>query len=201
MKYKQALAERGLQLENVSKSIQKKVKDFSYLKQQIEELGSEENLDEEIKQRVVNLKKQLQEADEEIYLAILKFNVEAHQKRLEQLEELNQIKKMRRLAASETVEQMPVEPIEEQTVVETKPELPPVVPSVVETQQPEPQPQPQPQPEPQPQPQEIPYVEAEEFEPKATQKPKKGSLNIALFALGVFIAAVAGINMYKENRK
>ena len=59
MKYQQALAERGLQLENVSKSIQKKVKDFSYLKQQIEELGSEENLDEEIKQRVVNLKKQM----------------------------------------------------------------------------------------------------------------------------------------------
>ena len=59
MKYQQALAERGLQLENVSKSIQKKVKDFSYLKQQIEELGSEENLDEEKAEFLKILKKEI----------------------------------------------------------------------------------------------------------------------------------------------
>ena len=191
----------SLQLEEVSKGIQKKVKDFSFLKQQIEELGSEENLDDEIKERVANLKKQLQEADEEIYLAILKFNVEAHQRRLEQLEELNEQKRMKKLAKEQenqpvlaqptTVEKVS-EPIQE-TIAEP---VETVVESVAEKTEPQPEPQPQQQQE-----EQIPYVEAEEFEPKATQKPKKGSLNIVLFAVGVFIAAVAGINMYKENRK
>ena len=45
MKYTEALAQKGLPLEELSKSIQKKVKEFTFLKEQIEALQNED-LDE-----------------------------------------------------------------------------------------------------------------------------------------------------------
>ena len=86
MKYTEALAQKGLPLEELSKSIQKKVKEFTFLKEQIEALQNED-LDETTAEDVKFLSIRLEELDEEISIAITRFDKEKHLKKLQQLQD------------------------------------------------------------------------------------------------------------------
>ena len=185
MKYTEALAQKGLPLEELSKSIQKKVKEFTFLKEQIEALQNED-LDETTAEDVKNLSIRLEELDEEISIAITRFDKEKHLKKLQQLQDA----KKKSLEAKG-------EDKEPETALEETPTIEPVVKkvSVPEVAPAQEVPQYEETPEPQ-------YVEAEEeFEVKRTQKSKNGSLNILLIGVGAFLITWGAVNMFRESKK
>ena len=192
MKDTEALAQKGLPLEELSKSIQKKVKEFIFLKEQIEAL-QKEDLDESTAEDVKNLSLRLEELDEEISIAITRFDKEKHLKKLQQLQDA---KKKSLEAKGEAKE--PELALEEESPAIPEP-LPTIEPVVKKVSVPEAPAQEVPQYEETPEPQ---YVEAEEeFEVKRTQKSKNGSLNILLIGVGAFLITWGAVNMFRESKK
>jgi len=213
MKYTEALAQKGLPLEELSKSIQKKVIEFTFLKEQIEAL-EQEDLDETTTEDLKNLSVRLEELDEEISVAIIKFDKEKHLKKLQQLQEskrkslelkaeqvelevssnLEENKAATAIEADETEPATLGEPapLEEPNVEEPENEQ-------VESQFKQVE---QHQKVSQYQEQEPDYYQSEEeFEVKRTQKSKKGSLNILIIGVGVFLVSWGTINFFRENRR
>jgi len=213
MKYTEALAQKGLPLKELSKSIQKKVIEFTFLKEQIEAL-EQEDLDETTTEDLKNLSVRLEELDEEISVAIIKFDKEKHLKKLQQLQEskrkslelkaeqvelevssnLEENKAATAIEADETEPATLGEPapLEEPNVEEPENEQ-------VESQFKQVE---QHQKVSQYQEQEPDYYQSEEeFEVKRTQKSKKGSLNILIIGVGVFLVSWGTINFFRENRR
>jgi len=209
MKYTEALAQKGLPLKELSKSIQKKVIEFTFLKEQIEAL-EQEDLDETTTEDLKNLSVRLEELDEEISVAIIKFDKEKHLKKLQQLQESK--RKSLELKAEQVESE--VSPILEHTEnkaatnieAHTTETAPLEQPYVEETENEEVESQfkqvEQHQKVPQYQEQEPDYYQSEEeFEVKRTQKSKKGSLNILIIGVGVFLVSWGTINFFRENRR
>ena len=191
MKYTEALAQKGLPLEELSKSIQKKVKEFTFLKEQIEALQNED-LDETTAEDVKFLSIRLEELDEEISIAITRFDKEKHLKKLQQLQDA----KKKSLEAKGDKE--PELALEDESPAIPEP-LPTIEPVVKKVSVPEAPAQEVPQYEETPEPQ---YAEAEEeFEVKRTQKSKNGSLNILLIGVGAFLITWGAVNMFRESKK
>jgi len=213
MKYTEALAQKGLPLEELSKSIQKKVIEFTFLKEQIEAL-EQEDLDETTTEDLKNLSVRLEELDEEISVAIIKFDKEKHLKKLQQLQESKRkslelkaeqvelevssnLEENKAASAIEADETEPATlgepaPLEEPNVEEPENEQ-------VESQFKQVE---QHQKVSQYQEQEPDYYQSEEeFEVKRTQKSKKGSLNILIIGVGVFLVSWGTINFFRENRR
>ena len=200
-------------MEELSKSIQKKVIEFTFLKEQIEAL-EQEDLDETTTEDLKNLSVRLEELDEEISVAIIKFDKEKHLKKLQQLQEskrkslelkaeqvelevssnLEENKAATAIEADETEPATLGEPapLEEPNVEEPENEQ-------VESQFKQVE---QHQKVSQYQEQEPDYYQSEEeFEVKRTQKSKKGSLNILIIGVGVFLVSWGTINFFRENRR
>jgi len=213
MKYTEALAQKGLPLKELSKSIQKKVIEFTFLKEQIEAL-EKEDLDETTTEDLKNLSVRLEELDEEISVAIIKFDKEKHLKKLQQLQESKRkslelkaeqvelevssnLEENKAASAIEADETEPATlgepaPLEEPNVEEPENEQ-------VESQFKQVE---QHQKVSQYQEQEPDYYQSEEeFEVKRTQKSKKGSLNILIIGVGVFLVSWGTINFFRENRR
>lgn len=195
MKYTEALAQKGLPLEELSKSIQKKVAELTFLSEQIQAL-QKEDLDEKTAVDVKNFSLRLAELDEEISENIIRFDKEKHLKKLKQLEEFKiqkQLKKGISADAAEFVKSMPKLPIKEQVEVvapiQEASTIKKVAAPIEETQVPQYEDNDQ-------------YVEAEEeFEVKSSQKQKNGSLNLLLIGAGVFLLTWGAVNMFRESRK
>jgi glucan-binding YG repeat protein len=197
MKYTEALAQKGLSLEELSKSIQKKVTEFTFLKEQIEAL-EQEDLDETTSEDLKKLSDRLKELDEEISVAITRFDKEKHLKKLQQLQE------SKRKSLEQKTEQAEPEVVAANIEAHTTETAPLKAPEPIK-EQPAPAPKPQPAPEqqvPQYEEAEPQYVEAEEeFEVKRTQKSKNGSLNILLIGVGAFLITWGAVNMFRESKK
>lgn len=86
MSYSELLKEKGLTIEQLSKTILTKIETLEAAKNKIADFESEEDLDEKEQKQIVKLKKKVEELENEVYKAILKFDPENYKKRLELLE-------------------------------------------------------------------------------------------------------------------
>ena len=92
MKYQEALNEKNLTKDKLAKQTQKKIEELENLNEYIKEVESDvEDFDDEDKQNYENIKNKIATLDNQLEKSILKFDLEAYEKRL-QVFESNRIK-------------------------------------------------------------------------------------------------------------
>jgi hypothetical protein len=85
MKYNEALQKRKLEVENLSKGIQKKIEELHYLNDAYNNLDSEGVEDEESKKNLEEIEEKISSLDESIADFIYAFDAEKYQKQLESM--------------------------------------------------------------------------------------------------------------------
>jgi hypothetical protein len=85
MKYAEALQKRKLEVENLSKGIQKKIEELHYLNDAYNNLDSEGVEDEESKKNLEDIQEKISSLDESIADFIYAFDSEKYQKQLESM--------------------------------------------------------------------------------------------------------------------
>jgi hypothetical protein len=85
MKYNEALQKRKLEVENLSKGIQKKIEELHYLNDAYNNLDSEGVEDEESKKNLEEIQEKISSLDESIADFIYAFDSEKYQKQLESM--------------------------------------------------------------------------------------------------------------------
>jgi FtsZ-interacting cell division protein ZipA len=206
MKYQEALKAKGLGIENLPKSLQKKIKDLDFQidtlteieKTPEEELGDSELADIEI------IKSNISELDSHIAHKVKIFDQAKYE---DKLAKISMMTKAKNEAKGGIVKQD--EPIKQEIDVkgpEFATQAPPADKVVPISQEPTPQPQPvyeQPQYEPEPIHEDYPSTESqeeEEFERKGTGKPKKMTTGIILMGVGAFFLTWGAVNFFKSRK-
>jgi hypothetical protein len=199
MKYQNALSEKQLATEDLSKALQKKIESVEKLEAKIENADLTEEQISKIELEIENL-------DNSLEKAINKFNPEVHKERLDRIAEINKRK-------SENVDE---EYEEEEEVVVTKQPAPPkkvekveakvntgnikkinakldelkrsveidsskLEKEIIEEAETE-------------------TEEIEDFQSTGERKPKKVSFGFALLCAGAFLMTWGGINLYRSRR-
>lgn len=204
MKYQEALKRRNLSVENLSKTLQKKIQE---LNKQILELEEIENIPEEELQDsdlkdIEQIKKNLQELDSYIEHKVNIFDQAKYEEKLEKVSKMTKAKQgIKQVEAVQKQEIEVKEPEVEEPVVEMREE-----PKVAPTPQPAPQPAPKPTyvapppPPPAPAPVYEEQHEEEEFERKGEGKPKKMTTGILLMGVGAFFLTWGAVNFFKSRK-
>jgi hypothetical protein len=105
MKYNEALQKRKLEVENLSKGIQKKIEELHYLNDAYNNLDSEGVEDEESKKNLEEIQEKISSLDESIADFIYAFDAEKYQK---QLESMAKTRAKRKNAGGDVQESVPV---------------------------------------------------------------------------------------------
>jgi hypothetical protein len=105
MKYAEALQKRKLEVENLSKGIQKKIEELHYLNDAYNNLDSEGVEDEESKKNLEDIQEKISSLDESIADFIYAFDSEKYQK---QLESMAKTRAKRKNAGGDVQESVPV---------------------------------------------------------------------------------------------
>jgi len=196
MNYKNALQERGINVENLSKSLQGQITklEADYLKitnAESEELGEEELA------LIEDAKKELQTVDKQIAEKVLKFNPELQRRREENMSKAIATRmakketpapapkvveqaapKKNNVSVKEKLEEIKKE-IEEQPIIVQK--------AVPQRQQTQPQPQPQPQQE-------------QEFDRVEVVKKKRNGIWFAVVGISALALTWGAVNIFKNNK-
>lgn len=200
MSYSELLKEKGLTIEQLSKTILTKIETLEAAKNKIADFESEEDLDEKEQKQIVKLKKKVEELENEVYKAILKFDPENYKKRLELLEraknkrtgrpkkqvsapapvEMTEPETEQHLEElSEEVEVMPEE-LEEELCEDCLDDLRNGRLSVEDIR--------------------AKQEEDEEFEKVSNAKPRKLSKSVIIMGIGAFILTWGAVNFFRERR-
>ena len=203
MSYSELLKEKGLTIEQLSKTILTKIETLEAAKNKIADFESEEDLDEKEQKQIVKLKKKVEELENEVYKAILKFDPENYKKRLELLEKAKNKRTGRPKKQVSAPAPAPVvamtEPETEQHLEELSEEVE-VIPEELE--------------------EELcedclddlrngrlsveeiraKQEEDEEFEKVSNAKPRKLSQSVIIMGIGAFILTWGAVNFFRERR-
>jgi uncharacterized protein (UPF0210 family) len=204
MKYLEALKKKNLSVENLSKTLQKKIQELNY---QILALKDIENIPEEDLQKsdfedIKQIKKNLQELDSYIEHKVNIFDQVKYQEKLEKVSKMTEAKKqMKEGGEVKQVKEPEVEePVVAKTVaIEQEPRQAPI-------QAPAPKPAPveqkvhvAPTP-PAPHPMYEEQQEEEEFERQGDGNPKKMTTGLILMGVGAFFLTWGAVNFFKSRR-
>jgi hypothetical protein len=215
MRYLQALEQRGLKKEELSKQTQKKIAE---LEKRVLEVEEDEDDFEENDLRAI--KKMINQVDEELEKSILKFNPEVYAKKKAIFEKNKYGDKAKvdvvefvQDEEEEDVEEEYVEEVQEPKVVEQQPEQPKVEvrSKLDELEQKvkinaekfkveQPQQQPQQKQQKSQEAEEVEVEEIEDFKNKGTIKPKKMSTSVILMGVGAFLLTWGAVNFFRERR-
>ena len=223
MRYLQALEQKGLKKEELSKQTQKKIAE---LEKRVLEVEEDEDDFEENDLRAI--KKMINQVDEELEKSILKFNPEVYAKKKAVFEKNKYGDKAKvdvvefvqdeEEEEEEYVEEEYVEEVQEPKVVEQpkvieQPEQPKVEvrSKLDELEQKvkinaekfkveQPQQQPQQKQQKSQEAEEVEVEEIEDFKNKGTIKPKKMSTSVILMGVGAFLLTWGAVNFFRERR-
>lgn len=200
MSYSELLKEKGLTIEQLSKTILTKIEALENAKSKVADFESEEDLDAKDEREIKKVKKKVEELESEVYKAILKFDPENYKKRLEILEKAK-VKRMGRPKKEVSSAPAPVVAMTqpEQHLEELKEEVE-VIPEELE--------------------EELcedclddlrngrlsvediraKQEEDEEFEKVSNAKPRKLSKSVIIMGIGAFILTWGAVNFFRERR-
>ena len=203
MKYLEALKKKNLSVENLSKTLQKKIQELNY---QILALKDIENIPEEDLQKsdfedIKQIKKNLQELDSYIEHKVNIFDQVKYQEKLEKVSKMTEAKKQMK------------EGVEVKQVKEPEVEEPVVAKTVAIEQEPKQAPVQAPAPKPATLEQKVhvaptppaphPMYEEqqeEEFERQGDGNPKKMTTGLILMGVGAFFLTWGAVNFFKSRR-
>jgi len=202
MKYLEALKRKNLSIENLSKTLQKKIQELNF---QILALKDIENTPQEDLQKsdledIIQIKKNLQQLDSYIEHKINIFDPVKYEEKLAKVSLMTKVKKEMKedgevkvdkeqeeepvVAKIVAIEQEPKQAKVQITAPKAAPEQPKVSDST-------PPPPPAPHPK---------YEQEEEFERVAEGKPKKMTTGLILMGVGAFFLTWGAVNFFKNRR-
>jgi hypothetical protein len=194
MKYLEVLKQRDLSIENLPKVLQKKIQTLDFHYNELKNLESDDELDEQELEDIEVVKQKIDELDSHIAHKVKIFNQVKYDEKLAKISQISKAKKG-----------VKVEEIAEVQVVNE--EVQPIA-KVVAINEPQSIPQ-APKLEPQahqaPQPQVTQYEEQheeeeEEFERKGAGNPKKMSTGLILMGVGAFFLTWGAVNFFKSRK-
>lgn len=198
MNYKNALQERGINVENLSKSLQGQITklEADYLK--IKNAESEELGEEELA-LIEDAKKELETVDKQITEKVLKFNPELQRRREENMSKAIATR-MAKKENQETQAPAPIKVVEQvapkvKNNVSVKEKLEDIKkeieeqPIIVKKQQPKIQQQPQPQ-----------LQQEEEFDRVEVVKKKRNGVWFAVVGISALALTWGAVNIFKNNK-
>jgi len=209
MKYLEALKKKNLSVENLSKTLQKKIQELNYQIIALEDIENtpEEDLQKSDLEDIKQIKKNLQELDSYIEHKVNIFDQVKYQEKLEKVNKMTEAKKQMKEGGEvkEVKEPYIEEPEIEELVVskiavkEQEPKQAPVQATV-----PKPAPVEQkvhvtPTP-PAPHPMYEEQQEEEEFERKGDGNPKKMTTGLILMGVGAFFLTWGAVNFFKSRK-
>jgi len=196
MKYQESLDQKGLKVEQLSTTLQKRIKEVRIIEMKINNM-KEDGVEDETKDELEIYEKTLKQLDDEVSKSISKFDLDKYEARKEVLEK----NRVNRTYNEEQPKEESTEIVEKPKVVEQKPieeriqELRKEVviqpeKFVVEEDEED---------SVQENVQEIVHDEVE-FDKKATVKQKKGSTALIIMGIGAFILTWGAVNFFRERR-
>jgi hypothetical protein len=212
MKYLEILKQRDLSIQNLPKVLQKKIQELDYQYNELKNLESFGELDEDELEDIEIVKEKIDELDSHISHKVKIFDQTKYNEKLAKISKMTELKK----AAKNEVEEVKVE---QETV--TKVVAAPVVQPVVAEQGNQigntaqiqeayvPTPVPEAVPREYVQPSELvqesvqplnEQYEEDEFERKGTGNPKKMTTGLILMGVGAFFLTWGAVNFFKSRR-
>ena len=192
MKYKNALSQKGLQKENLAKKTQLKIDELESLQYRLDN----EYLDEDKRD---DLEESLELMDSELEKAILKFNPEVYQKRLESVASLNKKKE----EGTVTKRQPKPKEVKYDEPASAKTKTISQVSKGIDSKIDELKKQVEINKEkfhPEPEVDELETEEIDDFEKTATVKPKKVSTGLILMGVGAFFLTWGAVNFFRGRK-
>jgi hypothetical protein len=214
MKYLEALKKKNLSVDNLSKTLQKKIQELNYQILALEDIENtpEEDLQKSDLEDIKQIKKNLQELDSYIEHKVNIFDQVKYQEKLEKVSKMTEAKKQMKEGGEVKQYKEPEaeEPeIEESEVKETvvakvvaieqEPKQPPVQATAPKQAQVEQKVHVAPTP-PAPHPMYEEQQEEEEFERKGDGNPKKMTTGLILMGVGAFFLTWGAVNFFKSRR-
>jgi hypothetical protein len=192
MKYLEALKKKNLSVDNLSKTLQKKIQELNYQILALEDIENtpEEDLQKSDLEDIKQIKKNLQELDSYIEHKVNIFDQVKYQEKLEKVSKMTEAKKQMKeggevkepvvtkvVAIEQEPKQVPAPkpaPIQQKVHIPTPP--PPPAPTYYEEQQ------------------------EEEFERQGDGNPKKMTTGLILMGVGAFFLTWGAVNFFKSRR-
>jgi len=199
MKYLEALKKKNLSVDNLSKTLQKKIQELNY---QILALEDVENIPEEDLQKsdledIKQIKKNLQELDSYIEHKVNIFDQVKYQEKLEKVNKMTEAKKQMKEGGE--VKEVK-EPVAAKVVaIQQEPKQAPVQATAPKSAPVEQKVHVAPPP-PAPHPMYEEQQDEEEFEKVAEGKPKKMTTGLILMGVGAFFLTWGAVNFFKSRR-
>jgi hypothetical protein len=200
MKYLEALKKKNLSVDNLSKTLQKKIQELNYKTLELDEIENtpEEDLQKSDLEEIRIIRKNLQELDAYIEHKVNIFDEVKYQEKLEKVNKMTEAKKQMKEGGE--VKELKEPEVKEPVVAkEQEPKSAPV-------QAPAPKPAPveqkvhvAPTP-PAPHPMYEEQQEEEEFERQGDGNPKKMTTGLILMGVGAFFLTWGAVNFFKSRR-
>lgn len=211
MKYLEALKKKNLSIDNLSKTLQKKIQELNKQILELEEIQNipEEDLEKSDFEDIKQIKNNLQELDSYIEHKINIFDKAKYEEKLEKVNKMTEAKK--KMKEGGDVEQQEIEvkePVVTKVVaIEPETKQAPVQSEYTKTASIEPKanvatPTPPPPPPPAPTPAPV-YEEQQvedDFERQGDGNPKKMTTGLILMGVGAFFLTWGAVNFFKSRR-
>jgi predicted transcriptional regulator len=202
MKYLEALKKKNLSVENLSKTLQKKIQELNYKTLELDEIENtpEEDLQKSDLEEIRIIRKNLQELDSYIEHKVNIFDQVKYQEKLEKVSKMTEAKKQMKQGGEVKEFKEPV--VAKVVALEQEPKEAPV-------QAPAPKPAPveqkvhvapTPPPPPAPHPMYEEQQEEEEFERQGDGNPKKMTTGLILMGVGAFFLTWGAVNFFKSRK-
>jgi hypothetical protein len=199
MKYLEALKKKNLSVDNLSKTLQKKIQELNYKTLELDEIENtpEEDLQKSDLEEIRIIRKNLQELDAYIEHKVNIFDQVKYQEKLEKVNKMTEAKKQMKEGGEVKEVKEPV--VAKVVAIEQEPKQAPV-----QATAPKPAPLEQkvhvaPTP-PAPHPMYEEQQEEEEFERKGDGNPKKMTTGLILMGVGAFFLTWGAVNFFKSRR-
>jgi hypothetical protein len=210
MKYLEALKKKDLSVDNLSKTLQKKIQELNYQILALEDIENtpEEDLQKSDLEDIKQIKKNLQELDCYIEHKVNIFDQVKYQEKLEKVSKMTEAKKQMKEGGE--VKEVKEPYIEEPEIEESEVKEPVVAKEQEPKQAPVQATAPKPAPleqkvhvaptPPAPHPMYEEQQEEEEFERKGDGNPKKMTTGLILMGVGAFFLTWGAVNFFKSRR-
>jgi hypothetical protein len=192
MKYLESLNKRGLSIENLPKSLQKKIKELEFQLSAYNEVNENDDLEESDLEQIKEIKVSIDDLDKIISHKINIFDQAKYEAKLDKVSNMTKAKQGIKLDEPEEPKKEIVKEVQQEPIQQPRP---------VQPAQPSPVKEPQISQE-----QQIAYdggyeqEEQEEFEKVAEGKPKKMTTGLILMGVGAFFLTWGAVNFFKSRR-
>ena len=199
MKYLEALKKKNLSVDNLSKTLQKKIQELNYQILALEDVENtpEEDLQKSDLEDIKQIKKNLQELDSYIEHKVNIFDQVKYQEKLEKVNKMTEAKKQMKEGGEVKEVKEPV--VAKVVAIQQEPKQAPVQATASKPAPVEQKVHVAPPP-PAPHPMYEEQQDEEEFEKVAEGKPKKMTTGLILMGVGAFFLTWGAVNFFKSRR-